>query len=76
MRFCRLMLFFRQELKIVQIFRFWGHFGPKCTFSTFDLENDGQGNIFSRLQYQKRVVSETLKILSYHTFRSDVWLEL
>jgi hypothetical protein len=46
-------------------------------FSTFDLENDGQGHIFSRSQYQNRVVAgETLKSLSSHTFRSDVWFEL
>jgi hypothetical protein len=29
-------------------------------FSTFDLENDGQGHIFSRSKYQKRVVGEKL----------------
>jgi hypothetical protein len=31
-------------------------------FSTFDLENVGQGHTFSRSKYQKRVVSEKLKI--------------
>jgi hypothetical protein len=45
-------------------------------FSTFDLENDGQSHIFSKSQYQNPVVGEKLKILSYHTFRSDVWFEL
>jgi hypothetical protein len=45
-------------------------------FSTFDLENYCQGHIFSRSKYQKRVVGENLKILSYHTFRSVVWFEL
>jgi hypothetical protein len=47
MKFCHL-IFFIQELKIVQIFRFWGRYGPKCTFSTFDLENDGESHILSR----------------------------
>jgi hypothetical protein len=41
-------------------------------FSTFDLENDNQGHTFLRSKYQKRVVGEKLKILSYHTL-SDVW---
>jgi hypothetical protein len=41
-------------------------------FSTFDLENNCQGHIFPRSQYQKRVVGEKLKILSYHTFKSDI----
>jgi hypothetical protein len=58
MRFCRLIFFFLQKLKIVQIVRFLGRFGPKCTFSTFDLENDGQSHTYSRSKYQKRVVSE------------------
>jgi hypothetical protein len=45
-------------------------------FSTFDLENDGQGHTFSRPKYQKRVVGEKLKILSYHTLKSNVWFGL
>jgi hypothetical protein len=53
-----------------------GRIGPKCTFSTIDLENDGQGHTFSKSKYQKRVVSEKLKILSYHTYKSDVWFGL
>jgi hypothetical protein len=58
------------ELKIFLFFRFWGRFGPKCTFfSTFDLENYCQGHIFPTSQYQKRVVGEKLKSfeLSRHT---------
>jgi hypothetical protein len=42
-------------------------------FSAFDLEKYGQGHTFSRSKYQKRVVGEKLKILSYHTHKSDVW---
>jgi hypothetical protein len=38
MRFCRLVFFFMRKLKIVQIFRFWGRFGPKCTFSPLTLK--------------------------------------
>jgi hypothetical protein len=45
-------------------------------FSTFDLENDGQDQIVSRSKYQKRVVSEKLKILSYHTYKLDIWFGL
>jgi hypothetical protein len=41
-------------------------------FSTFDLENDCQGHTFTRSKYQKRVVGGKLKILSYHTYKSDV----
>jgi hypothetical protein len=41
-------------------------------FSTFDLKKYCQGHIFPRSQYQKRVVGEKLKILSYHTFKSDI----
>jgi hypothetical protein len=45
-------------------------------FSTFDLENYFQGQIFPRSQYQKGVVGEKLKILSYQTCKSDVWFGL
>jgi hypothetical protein len=41
-------------------------------FSTFDLENYCQGQIFPRLQYQKRVVGEKLKMFSYHLLKSDI----
>jgi hypothetical protein len=41
-------------------------------FSTFDLENYCQGQIFSRSQYQKRVMGEKLKSLSYYTLKSDI----
>jgi hypothetical protein len=55
-------------------FDFGRRFGPKCTFfSTFDLENYCQRQIFPRSQYQKRVVGEALKILSYYTHTSEVW---
>jgi hypothetical protein len=49
-------------------FDFGGVLDQNVLFSTFDLENDGQGHIFSRSKYQERVVSEKLKILSYHTY--------
>jgi hypothetical protein len=45
-------------------------------FSTFDLENDGQGHTFSRSKYQKRVVGDMLKISNYHGHKSDVWFGL
>jgi hypothetical protein len=45
-------------------------------FSTFDLENYCQGQILPRSQYQKRVVGEKLKSLSYHTLKSDIWFGL
>jgi hypothetical protein len=45
-------------------------------FSTFDLENYCQGQIFPRSQYKKRVVGEKLKSLSYHTLKSDIWFGL
>jgi hypothetical protein len=75
MRFCRLMFFFMRELKIVQIFRFEWRFGPKCTFSTFNLENYSQGHIVPRSQYQRRVVGEKTGNfeLSHAQIRHTVW---
>jgi hypothetical protein len=64
------------ELKIVHFFHFGGVLHQNVLFSTFDLENYCQGQTFSRSKYQKRVVSEKLKILSYHTNKSDVWFGL
>jgi hypothetical protein len=45
-------------------------------FSTFDLDNYCQGHTFSRSKYQKRVVGEKLKSLSYHMLKSDIWFGL
>jgi hypothetical protein len=74
MRFCRLMFLLTREVKIVQIFSILGGvLDQNVRFSTFDLENDGQVHIFSRSQYQKRVEDEALKIVRYHTHKSDVW---
>jgi hypothetical protein len=55
---------------------FGGVLDQNVLFSTFYLENDGQGHAFSRSKYQRRVVSEKLKILSYHAYKSDVWFGL
>jgi hypothetical protein len=57
-------------------FSILGVFWTKMYFSTFDLEKDGQGHTFSRSKYHKRVAGEKLKILSYHTHKSDVWFGL
>jgi hypothetical protein len=76
MRFCRLMFFFMLELEIVHFFDFGGFLDKNALFSTFDLENYCQGQTFSKSKYQKRVVNEKLKILSYHTHKSDVWFGL
>jgi hypothetical protein len=58
------------------LFDFGGVLDQNILFSTFDLENYCQDQIFSRSQYQKRVVGEKLKSLSYHTLKSDIpfWL--
>jgi hypothetical protein len=53
-------------------FSILGVFWTKMYF----LENDGQGHTFSRSKYQKRVVGEKLKIMRYHTFKSDLWFGL
>jgi hypothetical protein len=48
-------------------------------FRPFDLENYCQGHIFPRSQYQKRLVGEKLKILSYITFTEKsetAWVSL
>jgi hypothetical protein len=57
-------------------FDFGGVLDQNVIFSTFDLENYCQGHIFPRSQYQKRVVGETLKILSYDVRKYDVWFGL
>jgi hypothetical protein len=43
---------------------------------TFGLENDCQGQMFSRSKYQKRVEGEALEGLIYHEHKSDVWFGL
>jgi hypothetical protein len=53
-------------------FDFGGVLDQNVLFSTFDLENYCQGQIFPRSQYQNGVVGEKLKILSYKTRKSDV----
>jgi hypothetical protein len=53
-------------------FSILGAFWIKMYFFDFDLENYCQGQIFPRSQYQKGAVGETLKMLSYHTRKSDV----
>jgi hypothetical protein len=70
------MFIFVLELEIIRICRFGGVLIENVPFATFDLEKDGQGHTFSRSQYQKRIVGETLKVLSYHTHKSDVWFGL
>jgi hypothetical protein len=70
------MFFFMLELEIVHFFDFGGVLDQNVLFSTFDLENCCQGQIFPRSQYQKGVVGEKLKILSYQTRKSDVWFGL
>jgi hypothetical protein len=59
--------------KIVHFFDFGGVLDQNVLFSTFDLENYCQGQIFSRSQYEKGVVGEKLKSLSHHTLKSDTW---
>jgi hypothetical protein len=60
------------ELEIIQICRFGGVLIENVKFVTFDLEKDGQGQHFQGQNIKKRVVGEKLKILSYHTFKSDI----
>jgi hypothetical protein len=57
-------------------FDFGGVLDQNVLISTFDLENDCQGHMFSRSKYQKRVVGDMLKILSYRTLKSDIWFGL
>jgi hypothetical protein len=58
------------------LFYFGGVLDQNVRFSTFDLENDCQGQMFSRSKYQTRVEGEALKILRYHMHKSDVWFGL
>jgi hypothetical protein len=53
-------------------FDFGGVLDQNVLFSTIDLENNCQGQIFPRPQYEKGVLGEKLKSLSYHTLKSDV----
>jgi hypothetical protein len=80
MRLCRLMFFFMLELKIVHFFSILvGVLDQNVLFflfSTFNLENYCQCQIFPRSQYQKEVVGEKLEILNYQTRKSDVWFGL
>jgi hypothetical protein len=57
-------------------FHFGGVLDQNVLFTTFDLENYCQGQIFPRSQYEKGVVGEKLKSLSYHTLKSDFWFGL